>query len=586
MSNLVLNDDARAAIDLSPADRTMLDNIRGDRLVQLARDHFDPQTRAAEIEVLRASAGVVDPPWPDGKTKRGEIRAELLRWLATDLDAAACIAPKGIRAFYVTVLGGLDFYGYRFPFPVMFWLSRIQGDIILQSAETLDFFVMNSEVNGSIIGDRVNVKGSMILRCSRICGGIFLNGAHINGDLDCQDAELLLTAAAPARVKQGNVVVVDYGQIGGGVLYGSGFAGDGGVSMAGAQVGKNLMFYGARVGDVDCRGLQLSGDLIWLGVKATKSTDPGSADLESAGPEGADKKNAVGRNKPLPAKLDISNANLGNLRDDRTSWPASEMLVLDGCVYKGLILHKDLSPDDIASNQLPDEAEPAAGERIGWLMRREEKDRKKPQPWLQLAAYLDQKGKHREAKHVLYRLKRLDGSTTPVKVEPEWHPGLGSDLRDIGAALREIPNWFRHPIRSFLFAFAWLEEVPFRICWSIGLVLVLGTAIFSIAAAQRAMAPTDEKVYEAFESHKDLPGTYPKLNPFIYTLENAVPLAKMGLDEKWAPDPHARTEGADRGWNSWPASYEFLMTIRWLLILSGWFQAAVLAAALSGLFKD
>jgi hypothetical protein len=66
---------------------------------------------------------------------------------------------------------------------------------------------------------------------------------------------------------------------------------------------------------------------------------------------------------------------------------------------------------------------------------------------------------------------------------------------------------------------------------------------------------------------------YPPFQPFVYTLENALPMAKLGIDDKWMPDP---TRG----------SYLFLATSRWLLILLGWFYAGVLGAALSGRFKE
>jgi hypothetical protein len=74
------------------------------------------------------------------------------------------------------------------------------------------------------------------------------------------------------------------------------------------------------------------------------------------------------------------------------------------------------------------------------------------------------------------------------------------------------------------------------------------------------------------------PAVYPTLNPFIYTLENAVPLVKLGQDEKWAPD--RRYPGTN-----WFTNYWFLVWSRWLLILSGWIQATILAAALADRFK-
>jgi hypothetical protein len=802
MSNLVLNKEAKDAIGLNPGDRTILDNLRGEKLIQLARDHFDPHTTEAELEVLRVSASVVDPPWPKDDTGRAEIRPEFLRWLAADPDAAACIAPKGIRAFYVDITGGLDFYGYRATFPLMFWLSRIQGDVNIQSAETADFVLINSDVGGIIYADRANVKGTLILRDSRISEGIGLNGARIEGALDFSGAELgmkpvteatsvqayalsadatevgtnlwlstgfhcagpislrgahikgslycsgahlvaapvakdtgaseaqaasLQGALNPAQViapavpdagkastifsltaevakidgdalfidgfsscdginlagaqiggeiqfsnaevgaepeeagkaiagsgsasrrngvviadnakidgrvtftnefrcsdrislisaqiggqlffrnavvgtesgrtlevdakdgetSQKNAVIADYARIGGSLFFRDGFIAHGGVCLGSAQVGKDLSFFGSRLGKVDCRGLQLSGDFLWLSVKAAESDDEKPQANES---KGADSGRADARKTSQLVELDLSDASIGNLNDDTESWPLPGSLTLDGCVYKALILRKSPSPTEILSHKFPNEVVMTAGDRIDWLKRQSPINRRKPQPWLQLGAYLDSKGDHRGAKHVLYRLKRQREPKPEGMQEtgtgPQWTPGPWSDLRDIGAALLDIPTCFRHPIRSFLIAFAWLEEMPFRICWSIGLVLLLGSLIFWNAAAHGVLAPTDEKAYEAFDCHADLPGTYPKLNPFIYTLENAVPLAKMGLDEKWAPDPHGGSHDANRSWNSWLTSYGFLMTIRWLLILSGWFQAAVLAAALSGLFKE
>ena len=76
-----------------------------------------------------------------------------------------------------------------------------------------------------------------------------------------------------------------------------------------------------------------------------------------------------------------------------------------------------------------------------------------------------------------------------------------------------------------------------------------------------------------------MPASYPVLNPFVYTLENAVPMVKLGQDDKWAPD--RRHPG-----KAWFTNYWILVWARWMLILSGWFQATVLAAALSGRFKE
>jgi hypothetical protein len=108
---------------------------------------------------------------------------------------------------------------------------------------------------------------------------------------------------------------------------------------------------------------------------------------------------------------------------------------------------------------------------------------------------------------------------------------------------------------------------------------MFGTLIFHRAAKEQGFAPTDEKYYPAAGKNENEPVAYPKFNSFVYTLENGVPLVKLGQDEKWAPNQKNPSK-------QWWANYWFLMSVRWLLILSGWLQATVLAAALSGLFKE
>ena len=71
---------------------------------------------------------------------------------------------------------------------------------------------------------------------------------------------------------------------------------------------------------------------------------------------------------------------------------------------------------------------------------------------------------------------------------------------------------------------------------------------------------------------------YPRFNPFIYSLENDLPLVKSGLGDKWEPDQTYKSKNP-------VVSYQALRWARVLLILCGWFQATVLAAAIGSRFK-
>jgi hypothetical protein len=199
-------------------------------------------------------------------------------------------------------------------------------------------------------------------------------------------------------------------------------------------------------------------------------------------------------------------------------------------------------------------------------MRQSPQERLKPQPWVYLAAHLEASGDRGGAKHVRYEFRRLHAQAS----WPLW-------------------RWLR-------IVFAWLEEEPSRILISIAATLFLGTLVFAGASCAGSMAPTEKDYYErANPVAKEAMKHYPPFNPFVYALENTVPLVKLGMDDKWTPDPAPSALPPCTGWcwfcdglarASLFRCYWFLAIFRWVLIFSGWFQAAVLGAALTSRFKS
>jgi hypothetical protein len=86
----------------------LLDETRAAKLIELARASFDPELSEAEEQVLRQSASSGNPPRPEAEAPRLPIRPEFVRWLATSMEAAAFVDPKGIRLYSVTIPGDLD----------------------------------------------------------------------------------------------------------------------------------------------------------------------------------------------------------------------------------------------------------------------------------------------------------------------------------------------------------------------------------------------------------------------------------------------------------------------------------------------
>ncbi len=554
-----------------------LDQIREHKLIELAKTHFasdstEDKLTEAELKVLHDSATSEDLPEPDDKAPRPVVRAAFLRWLATDPEAAPHIDPKGLRVYAATIPGQLDLEGSHISVRLDFRCCTAKDEINLEQAETQEILFWDSALEGlgSFRGDTSHVHGMLHLKNSVFHGKISLGGAKIESDLDCTGVKLegkeevalfadgaeiggdvflregfechgtirLVGAKITGDIsclgakligKTENALLANGIEIGGNATFGKSFQSSGKISLRGGRIGGQIEFFDAILAQVDCTNLNSAGDLYWMGIGQSNA-----------------------------ASLDLRGATVKNLREDEDSWPQKGHLYLNGLNYGELTLHSRPTADEITHGTLPQQLKLDAGEgtrkRIQWLMRQPDDQCIKPQPWMQLSQYLDTRGQHRAAKHVLYEQKCMQARDRWKGIWLTW--------------------------RWWAIAFAWLEEAPGRIWRSIAVVLLLGWLVFGYAGSHRALAPTEAEAYKAFTSNpqQPLPGTYPKLNSFVYTLENAVPLAKLGQDEKWAPDH--RYNGTN-----WFTNYWFLMWFRWLLILSGWAQATVLAAALSGRFK-
>jgi hypothetical protein len=550
----------------------LYDQVRAQKLIRLAREHFDPSLKDAELTVLRASADSTPPlSIPPKNIPRLEVRAEFLRWLVTDPEARPYIDAIGLRVLACTIIGDLRLNECR-NLPSL-WLLRceIKGKVTLQGAETSGVYFMNSHIEGGISAARVVVHGPVYLEEFSSPREIRLLGAQIEDQLIFTGAKLTGPEAenksddSPAPVDS---LVLDGARIGGDALFNQKFECAGRLRLLGASIGGQLNFMGATVAAVYCNDLQLEGELLWCGVSKTQNTE-----------------------------LHLTGARVRTLSDDSASWPEEGKLDLLGLVYDDLILHAKQTPEQQLSKENGNPQPLLAAERVEWLRLQGLNRSTQPQPWMQLRSHLETKGDKAGAKHVVYKLNRLRAG------QSEWHPWqtLGRSAHKTGAASqsqtikeeRGPTAWssLRHPNRSWAIAFAWLEERPSRILYSIVLTLLLGTLIFAEAGPSRsgAMIPTARDANGRPLSGNAL-AYYPRYQPFIYTLENALPLVKLGMDDKWAPDPYHDGQALFPqyrwlDWLGWFNSYWFLTVSRWLLILSGWFQATVLAATLVNRFK-
>ena len=185
------------------------DELRARKLIQLAQERFDYELSDAELKVLNDSACSVEVSNPDENAPRPKVRSELVRWLATDPETAGQIDPKGIRVYGVTLPTDLDLEGSHIPVRLDFRCCTVEGDVILDQAETQDILFWDSAVLGGceFHADTIKLHGFLQLFRSSFSGKISLGGAKIDSDLDCAGAKL--------TVEKGVALFADGAEVGG-----------------------------------------------------------------------------------------------------------------------------------------------------------------------------------------------------------------------------------------------------------------------------------------------------------------------------------------------------------------------------------
>jgi hypothetical protein len=219
-------------------------------LETLAQARF-PALSQAEVTLLRAAPkGEVawcgpsakdddpanDPAKADQWGHEREIRADLIRWLCVDRDAASTVEPKGIQIHAARITGGLDLSFVSVPFPLSLRRCRFIDDAVLISTGLPELSLAGSRVQ-SVTADGANVKGGVFLHdgfCAE--GEVRLSGAQIGGDLTCSRG----TFKNPGK----DALSAERADVKGSVFLRDGFSAEGAVRLVNAQIG----------GDLDCSG--------------------------------------------------------------------------------------------------------------------------------------------------------------------------------------------------------------------------------------------------------------------------------------------------------------------------------------------
>jgi len=575
------------------------------------------------------------------------VRAAVVRWLCVDKRAREFVDPMGVQVYGAMIVGTLDLSYAIVPFPVLFWHCRFRDDLDLTAgqfneldlqgtwvrsigAERIEVrhsvflrngFLADREVRflGGQIGgdfdcghgtfknplrsgvpetgraltaDRVIVKGVVFLNDSFLADGeVRLIDAEIGAKLDCSSG----TFKNPVQPTGGGVALnMDRVTVKAGVFLTGGFSAEGEVRLLGARVGGDLVCNGGIFRNHAPSGVSSDGDALSAdGINVTsnvllnKTCIEGNVrfwdarvggvftctggDFEVFNLRRAAIKDAffwTNIHGSPNLVLDLTNTSVGALFDDPQSWPSQGNLFLNGFVYERI----SAGPTDAVS-------------RINWLARQKVQE---PQPFRRLAQVLKELGDEDGARRVLVEMERR-------RRAEEWSSPI----------LRLTTGYGYHPLWAL---------------WWLGGLSLLGWIIFRRGQLAKTITPTDEVAYQSQETHGHPPPHYPRFSPMIYSLENSLPLVKLGQADRWQPDPNSRTTvlplekwlsdliHRSRSWVvptglQWIRAFVelclkgmsyisratrspvFLRWFLWAQILLGWILATLFAAGITGIVQ-
>ena len=117
--------------------------------------------------------------------QEASVRADLIRWLCSNHNAAEHIDPRGIRLYGVTIRGRLDISFLNIAFPLVLDYCAIPDGIRAVGAHLRRLELTGTHTSG-IEAQRAVVEDGIFLNDGFVADGtVYLGGDNINGVLDC-----------------------------------------------------------------------------------------------------------------------------------------------------------------------------------------------------------------------------------------------------------------------------------------------------------------------------------------------------------------------------------------------------------------
>ena len=540
-----------------------------------------------EFAIAGTSAAPLDPSndpknaavWPHDR----DIRADLIRWLATDDAAGARVDPDRIHILGARIIGSLRLSRLRIPFGIKCVRCAIPDRIELASSE-IPYLNLNGSYIGEVFAPDLSVHGELSFAndeaFSDLTDGTFdasglvdLYGAKIDGALDFDGGHFHYSDKAPQIFRKLRMAVfAAAAQVRLDVNACCGFESDGDFEMPEASIGADFNCMDARFINPNNSALTLvetnvggaivmtphpygpsgrfesDGMVNLWGAKAeylavAQATFGGKAD-EAHGLNA----NGISVHKAFlwqdvilanGAMLDLSGANLGAIVDDERSWPQPGKLAIDNLTYDsfGFAPFGTSSPRDARS-------------RLRWLGLQ---DGYHPQPYRQLAKVLRENGDDAGAIEVL--VAQQDARFRNAS----W---LG---RAWARFLRITVGYGHKPMRTVL--------------WSLAVILT-GWLMVTLGARAGVMRATWPDAPPASE-----PVAYEKLHLLLYSLDVFLPFVNLHQEHYWWPDANAHGEAVVMN-RRLKLSGAVLRYYLWMQVIAGWLLSAIFVAGVTGLMRN
>jgi len=195
-----------------------------------------------------------DPSTGDKWGAERAIRAELMRWLAVDREAAERVDPKDLQIYGAKITGEFDLSYAVVPFPLLLARCRLMENLSLINAQ-VPALALRGCWALSLNAEGIKVKGGVFLgEGFHAQGEVRLVGAQIGSDLSCIGGRfenpLQTRTTEGGKVEgtpgTGTALNADGINVKGSVFLRQGFHAQCEVRLLGAQIGGNLECDDAR----------------------------------------------------------------------------------------------------------------------------------------------------------------------------------------------------------------------------------------------------------------------------------------------------------------------------------------------------